>query len=68
TAERPRGKRRWFFGGLGVLLLCTAALGASWPVAAHRPAVARPAGRVVSVRPPTPPTPVATAVDAAHRA
>ncbi len=36
TTDRRRSRRRWFFGGFGALLLLTAGIGATLPVAAHR--------------------------------
>jgi serine/threonine protein kinase len=46
TEGRRRGKRRWFLGGFGVLLLLSASLGGAWLVGAHRGNVRALAGRL----------------------
>jgi tRNA A-37 threonylcarbamoyl transferase component Bud32 len=44
--KQQRGKRKWLFGGFGVFLLLTAALGGAWLVSAQRPQVRALAGRL----------------------
>jgi len=44
--KQPRGKRKWLFGGFGVLLLLTASLGGVWLATAQRSNVRALAGRL----------------------
>jgi eukaryotic-like serine/threonine-protein kinase len=43
--KRPRGKRKWLFGGFGVLLLLAMSFGGAWLAPAHRTSALPPAGR-----------------------
>jgi len=46
--KQPRGKRKWLFGGFGVVLLLAASLGGFWLATTHRPNVRALAGRLTS--------------------
>jgi len=46
--KQPRAKRKWLFGGFGVVLLLAASLGGFWLATAHRPSVRALAGRLTS--------------------
>jgi len=39
VGKQPRGKRKWLFGGFGVLLLLAAALSGAWPATGQRSSV-----------------------------
>jgi len=46
--KQPRGKRKWLFGGFGVVLLLAASLGGAWLATAQRPNVRALAGRLTA--------------------
>jgi hypothetical protein len=48
TEGRKRGKRRWLFGGFGVLLLLAASVGGAWLASSQGPRMRTLASRLVS--------------------